>query len=795
MDQAIPITVDDKYEVLFHANAPYAFVDRPSAFVGRQHELEQLDAWLVNEDVPLTAVISPAGTGKSSLLWQWQEQLCVAPATAVEEIIWWDATQPNADILHFLQAALVFVGDDPHIYRDARHQLERLLEQFRYRPFLLIIDGVERWLYAYERLDSVYNEKPNMDGHAHAFSCVHPLAASLLGGLAAVGGATKTAVSSPYLPSELANTKGDPLPTVQKQPLADLTANDGHRLFSSLSAPTQLPEVELIGESAAYQPLVLRLLAGCAAADSSIVALSDLVHFPADSNLCEKQEAMVKMVIQQLPETAAKLLRYAAALPSFVSEKVMRDLFAGRCQPKAVSRKTKSWTSRFFGTEKEERDLFAETAVLLQQRGLLFNNHWRKKSGERISQYGMHDLVRRIAAETIADAPDFHQWMTQYYRQRAEAEQLTGTALLFILRDAYFHLTRAGAYDAAYAFYQAEILPIVYRLTGIYRQERIEMLQLLFSNDELSGSRLTTEQKQVGALHELADLYSNSGRFVHATYLYKQSVMMLRKQTDKGLMVESLNALVNNQLRVGGLKAAALNGRRALDLHDEISIRYKRIPGHWNYGRVLAYQGEWARARIEFGTAMGLAKAENAIRDKCITWIYFAQLALLQGNADDGYVAADKAKTIAAKRNDTDLEIMADWLLGWACGERGAYVTATKLLDSALYHSRLADLIAFEPLILLAQARLLRAQKDESDRAWRLVVTAVSIAERYDYKLDLAEITLFQTQLALDVGDYKTAYKLAQKTHRYARCDREPYVYKTIMVEIDRILQMLNYMR
>lgn len=793
MNKATTMLVDNEYQVLFHANAPYAFVDRPSAFVGRQRELQQLDAWLLDEDMPLTAVISPLGTGKSSLLWQWQKQVRAASTTAVEEIIWWDATQPDADILQFLHTALIFVGDDPHIYRDARHQLERLLEQFLYRPFLLIIDGIERWLYAYERLDSVYNKKPTIDGHSHALSCVHPLAAGLLSGLAAVGGATKTAVSSQLLPSELANAKGKVLPTVQKQSLSNLIVDDGYRLFSHQSVPMLSSEVEMIGEPMAYHPLVLRLLAGYAAANPSVARLSDVIDFPADSNRREKQQAMVTMVIEQLPDTAGKLLGYAAALPSFTSEKVMRDLFEGRCQPNAISRKTKSWTSRFFGNKKEEQDLFAETAVLLQQQGLLFHNKWRKVNGKRVSQYGMHDLVRRLAIKTIADAPDFHHWMADYYRQRAEDEQLTGTVLLFTLRNAYFHLTRAGAYDEAYAFYQAEILPVVSRLTGIYRHERIEMLQLLFSDDELTGSRLTSEQNQVGALNELADLYSNAGRFVHATYLYKQSVMMLRKQADKGLLVESLNALVNNQLRVGGLKVAALNGRRALDLHDEISIRYKRIPGHWNYGRVLAYQGEWARARIEFGTAMGLAKAENAVRDKCITWIYLAQLALLRGDADDAYAAADKAKTIAAGRNDADLEIMADWLLGWACGERGAYMTAEKLLGSALYHSRVADLIAFEPLILLAQARLLRLQKDESDRAWRLALTAVSIAERYDYKLDLAEITLFQTQLALDVGDYKLAHKLAKKTYIYARCDREPYVYKAIMIEVDRILKMLNY--
>ena len=791
MNNSTPIMVDDEYEVLFHANAPYAFVDEPSTFVGRKREMKQLDAWLTNEDVPLTAVISPSGAGKSSLLWQWQEQICATPATTIEEVIWWDATQPNADILHFLHAALIFVGDDPHIYRDARHQLERLLEQFLYRPFLLIIDGIERWLYAYERLDSVYNAKPSLDGQAHALSCIHPLAADLLSGLAAIGGATKTAVSSQLLPAEFINRKGNLLPTVQKQKLPRLTGQDAYHLFSNQSVRTLLSEVELVGEPMGYQPLALRVLARQIAADPTITRLSDSVHFPKDSTRRQKQEAIVAAAIHSLPTDALKLLGYIAALPTFVSETVIRDLFNGRCQSR--NNEPKSWSDRLFGKKKEERDVLMETAVLLQQRGLLYHSRWRKADGEQTSQYGMHDTVRRLAVKTVADAPDFHRWMAAYYRQQAESLQTADEESLFTLRDAYYHLTRAGAYDEAYLFYQADVLPAVYSLTGIYRQERIEMLQLLFPNDELSGPHVIDERNQVGALHELADLYSSSGRFIHATYLYKQSVIMLRKQTDKGLLVESLNALVNNQLRVGGLKAAARNGRRALDLHDGISIRYKRIPGHWNYGRVLAYQGEWARARIEFGTAMGLAKAENAMRDKCITWSYLAQFGLLRGDIDDGFSAADKAKAIADSRNDADLQIRADWLLGWASGERGAYTTAEQLLGSALYHSRTADLIAFEPLILLAQARLLRAQKDEGDRAWRLALTAVSIAERYDYKLDLAEITLFLTHLALDRGDYKEAHKLVKKTHTYARCDREPYVYRAILTESDRILKMLSY--
>jgi len=291
MNESTPMMVNDEYAVLFHANAPYAFVDKPSAFVGRKREMKKLNAWMANEDIPLTAVVSPTGTGKSSLLWQWQEKICAVPSEIIEEVIWWDATQPNADILHFLHAALIFVGDDPHIYRDARHQLERLLEQFLYRPFLLIIDGIERWLYAYERLDSVYNKKPSLDGQAHALSCTHPLAADLLSGLAEVGGATKTAVSSQLLPGEFVNHKGDLLPTVQKQTLPRLTGQDAYHLFSNQSVRTLLSEVELVSEPIGYQPLVLRVLAGQVAADPTITRLSNTIHFPNDNTRQQKQES------------------------------------------------------------------------------------------------------------------------------------------------------------------------------------------------------------------------------------------------------------------------------------------------------------------------------------------------------------------------------------------------------------------------------------------------------------------------------------------------------------------------
>ena len=59
MNQSTPMMIADEYEVLFHANAPYAFADKPSSFVGRKREMEQLDEWLVDEDVSITAVISP----------------------------------------------------------------------------------------------------------------------------------------------------------------------------------------------------------------------------------------------------------------------------------------------------------------------------------------------------------------------------------------------------------------------------------------------------------------------------------------------------------------------------------------------------------------------------------------------------------------------------------------------------------------------------------------------------------------------------------------------------------------
>ncbi len=776
---------DDEYGLLFHSNAPYPFVDAPTVFVGREQEMKRLDLWLEDENVPLTAVVSPSGTGKSSLLWQWQKHICIkSPAPAVEEVIWWDATQPNAGILHFLHAALIFVGDDPHIYRDARHQLERLLEQFLYRPFLLIIDGVERWLYAYERLDSIYNSEPAIEGHADALSCVHPLAAELLRRLAAEG-ATKTAVSTEILPRELDNT----LP----QELQPLTKEEAHCLFRETAVSTPFADVEEVGKPIAYHPLTLRVLAGYAAADPTILPLAQIVQFPPDSSQQQKQEAMLAMAVRALPMEALKLLSSLAALPAFVSEKMMRDLYNGRCHLRAIAKKTKSWSSRLFGGKTEDRNYLMETAVLLQQRGLLYPIARYGENNKRTDWYGMHDIVRRAAIRELADSNNFHHWMNDYYREQAKEKREKGESVLPTLRNAYYHIISADAYDEAYEFYQTEILPVVHNLPLPYRQEKIEMLQLLFPNGELSGTHLKTGQAKVGALHELADLYADSGRFIRAMYLYKQSVMMLRKQKDKGLLVESLNALVHNQLQMGGLKVAARNGRRALDLHEQIPIRYKRIPAHWNYGRVLTYQGEWARARVEFGTAMGLAKAENAIYDQCITWCYLAQFSLLKGDVDDGYAAAEKANNIALSRKDSKLQIMASWLLGWASSERKAFTTAERLLDNALYHSRAADLIAYEPMILLAQARLHHAQGNGIDRSWKLTKTAVTIATRYDCKLDLAESMLFLTQLALERGKYAQAHELIKKTHLYARCDGEAYVYKTVLTEANRVLKMLSY--
>ena len=142
----------------FYANPDY--IGR-NTFIGRAAQLQILSDWAKPSD-PTSVLLFEAigGNGKSMLTWQWAKDERGLYATTVRDWagrFWYSFYEKGAIMRGFCQHALAYMMGKP------RETFEKwpmadlrkdLLAQLHQRPWLLILDGLERVLVAYHRIDA-----------------------------------------------------------------------------------------------------------------------------------------------------------------------------------------------------------------------------------------------------------------------------------------------------------------------------------------------------------------------------------------------------------------------------------------------------------------------------------------------------------------------------------------------------------------------------------------------------------------------------------------------------------------
>src|SRR6185437_5036931 len=147
---------DDADEIL----APPALYAEPRyigshAFVGRAAELQTLSGWAAPEDPhPMLLFEAIGGTGKSMLTWEWTLNQANAARADWAGTFWYSFYEKGAVTADFCRRALAYTTGQPLKTFDDKRQAELsdlLIRQLQTRPWLLVLDGVERILVAYHR--------------------------------------------------------------------------------------------------------------------------------------------------------------------------------------------------------------------------------------------------------------------------------------------------------------------------------------------------------------------------------------------------------------------------------------------------------------------------------------------------------------------------------------------------------------------------------------------------------------------------------------------------------------------
>jgi hypothetical protein len=136
---------------------PYTLMQTDS-LIGRQSELAVLDAWIQGPENPILVLHAIGGMGKSAATWAWfRNQIRNNKEQQLQGSFWWSFYEANAGFDHFVLCALLYTtGRAPSALKRLSYakRLELLRLTLSQEAFLLVLDGFERELNAYARLDA-----------------------------------------------------------------------------------------------------------------------------------------------------------------------------------------------------------------------------------------------------------------------------------------------------------------------------------------------------------------------------------------------------------------------------------------------------------------------------------------------------------------------------------------------------------------------------------------------------------------------------------------------------------------
>jgi hypothetical protein len=253
----------------------FHFVRKPyvenQRFAGRVSEIAQIDSWATSKDAMLLFQ-AIGGMGKSMLTWHWAKNHSTDVRSDWSGRLWYSFYEQGADLNDFCVHALAYMrGRPPKTFRGCRtidlgDELRRELDA---RPWILILDGLERVLVAYNRADkdlmsdddaSIIKDGLGLDRDPR--SCFRPEDDEVLAMLAQADRG-KLLASSRLIPTALTNAGHQPIPGVSRIALEGLTPVDAEQVLTTMGVRGDSWRMQkFLDENFACHPLSVGIVAG-----------------------------------------------------------------------------------------------------------------------------------------------------------------------------------------------------------------------------------------------------------------------------------------------------------------------------------------------------------------------------------------------------------------------------------------------------------------------------------------------------------------------------------------------------
>ena len=475
-------------------------------FVGRQAQLDTLDDWAKAADThPMLLFEAIGGTGKSMLTWHWVTKHARNIRDDWAGIFWYSFYERGAVMADFCRRGLAYMTGQPlkELNKKKTPELSKqLLQELNKKPWLFILDGLERVLVSYHRIDAAQmsdEEAGTIDKIAQRDPCdaIRPEDDDLLRMLTQAE-PSKLLLTTRLTPKCLINHASQPIPGILRERLPGVRPPEAEKLIKKCDVTGTSHTIQnYLQRNCDCHPLVIGVIAGLVNN-----YLRDRGNFDAWAkdpehgghlnlyklDLKQKRNHILNTAIDILPKESLQLLSILALLSESVDYELLRVLNIGLVpKPEAVDEpedpeEYSDW-DEFSEQEKEDaleeyKDELAQwekyqeelkdyqtqvsaaeeelpnTVRDLENRGLLQYDHQTKR-------YDLHPVVRSVANGRLNQKDkerygqptvDYFSSQTRSNYDQVETLQEVSNELLLIRT-----LLQMGRYERAYEVFRGNL--------------------------------------------------------------------------------------------------------------------------------------------------------------------------------------------------------------------------------------------------------------------------------------------------------------------------------------------------
>jgi|GEM_PF-1721920 len=763
-----------KFQLKFKALPAYG---GSHAFIGRQDELKRLTEWASSDNQnPVFLFEAMGGMGKSMLTWEWVTKHALKEPNEWAGVFWYSFYEQGTNFDNFCQHALEYITLQPCKEKNFNELSDSLLNRLSEKPWLFVLDGLERVLTSYHRydatdlLDSLDGTDDNMRDPC---ACIRPADDIFLSKLSKVA-PSKILITSRLRPSAFLNRSNVILPGIDYYILNGFNNDDAIDFFTACRIRGSREKVQhYLKSQCDNHPLVMGALAGII--NQYIPDRSNFDKWYNDEegagkldlaqlDLTQRKHHIVKYSIDILPQTGKDVLSFLSFFSHGIDYNAFRDFY--------IENKKEQLTSNEAQNIRELKKDFDNAIKTLEEHGLL----QRKNQ----SIFDLHPVIRSIAMDMLSDnkKKETGNSVIDYFNKSnvVDFENVKDLLEVYPALNTIFTFFKIGEFEKAMNESNIILLLLVLDRIEAYK-ETIEITNPLisFMLDDFSftdtNSYIITENiaaqrfinnYDFNSLHIKKQLNNWINKIVGSRNIFNNLFSLYLFINEYRMLCSDLNKCAQAECVADYLE-------KICDLINSCDLTQNIICVKMN-------------SNLHIGNYDAINKLYNQCKDKDYYVRYWYNVSLIRQNL----LSDEDAESFLQEAKDRkDMSRVRKILRhqGLSYFDNKNYEKALEKLSQSVELSRSINCYfddLAEPLLLLTQFRLGKLSEPQRE------------AENLSSKL-MGFHFLAIAELWWELGEEKKAYEFAVKQYHYSWGEGKPYTNKFWLTKTRDFMQKHNF--